>query len=113
MACFLKIFRVALQTLRLCKGPMYQSQVEFTITTVVSWDLTSVEGVSGGLTMNYSDAFGQTENVVAIPPKFEGATVGSDVTDVAYGNSRSVAAIDGYREPPAWYSVSIHAHCDR
>jgi len=56
----------------LCKGPMYQSQVEFTITTVVSWDLTSVEGVSGGLTMNYSDAFGQTENVVAIPPKFEG-----------------------------------------
>lgn len=56
----------------LCKGPMYQSQVEFTITTVVSWDLTSVEGVSGGLTMNYTDQDGTTENVVAIPPKFKG-----------------------------------------
>ena len=51
---------------------MYQSQVEFTITTVVSWDLTSVEGVYGGLTMNYTDQEGQTENVVAIPPKFKG-----------------------------------------
>ena len=51
---------------------MYQSQVEFTITTVVSWDLTSVEGVSGGLTMNYTDQDGKTENVVAIPPKFKG-----------------------------------------
>ena len=29
------------------------------ITTVVSWDLTSVEGVSGGLTMNYTDEFGK------------------------------------------------------
>lgn len=51
---------------------MYQSQVEFTITTVVSWDLTSVEGVSGGLTMNYTDQDGKCENVVAIPPKFKG-----------------------------------------
>ena len=29
------------------------------ITTVVSWDLTSVEGVSGGLTMNYTDGGGK------------------------------------------------------
>eukprot|EP00438_Fugacium_kawagutii_P036765 Skav205321 [mRNA] locus=scaffold3444:292965:297795:- [translate_table: standard] len=57
----------------LCKGPMYQSQVEFTITSVVSWDLTSVEGVSGGLTMNYTDFTGDARNVVAIPPAFKGA----------------------------------------
>lgn len=55
-------------------GPMYQSQVEFTITTVVSWDLTSVEGVSGGLTMNYTNNNGQAEDVVAIPGKFKGET---------------------------------------
>ena len=53
-------------------GPMYQSQVEFTITTVVSWDLTSVEGVSGGLTMNYTDSSGLSEDVVAIPGMFQG-----------------------------------------
>lgn len=29
------------------------------ITTVVSWDLTSVEGVSGGVTMNYTDGNGK------------------------------------------------------
>eukprot|EP00913_Durusdinium_trenchii_P025966 g24363.t1 len=52
---------------------MYQSQVEFTITTVVSWDLTSVEGVSGGLTMNYTNNNGQAEDVVAIPGKFKGS----------------------------------------
>ena len=53
-------------------GPMYQSQVEFTITSVVSWDLTSVEGVSGGLTMNYTDSYDVKEDVVAIPGKFKG-----------------------------------------
>ncbi|CAK9023897.1 unnamed protein product [Durusdinium trenchii] len=57
----------------LSMGPMYQSQVEFTITTVVSWDLTSVEGVSGGLTMNYTNNNGQAEDVVAIPGKFKGS----------------------------------------
>lgn len=53
-------------------GPMYQSQVEFTITTVVSWDLTSVEGVSGGITMNYTDGEGTVVDVVALPGKFKG-----------------------------------------
>lgn len=58
--------------LRLSAGPQYQSQVEFTITNVVSWDLTSVEGVSGGITMNYTDADDDETDVVAIPAKFEG-----------------------------------------
>ncbi|CAK9102274.1 unnamed protein product [Durusdinium trenchii] len=56
----------------LSAGPQYQSQVEFTITNVVSWDLTSVEGVSGGITMNYTDADDDETDVVAIPAKFEG-----------------------------------------
>jgi len=57
----------------LSMGPQYQSQVEFTITTVVSWDLTSVEGVSGGVTMNYTDGNGKKTDVVALPGKFTGS----------------------------------------
>jgi len=63
----------------LAKGPQYQSQFEFTITEsgsgVVSFDVTSVEGVSGGLTMTYTDSEGNAVNDVAIPGKFEGDTL--------------------------------------
>lgn len=40
----------------LSKGMLYQSQAEFTVLTkLVSYDITSVEGLSGGLVMTYTD----------------------------------------------------------
>jgi hypothetical protein len=63
----------------LAKGPSYQSQFEFTITEsgtgVVSFDVTSVEGVSGGLVMSYRDNSGNLVNDSAVPGKFEGDTL--------------------------------------
>ncbi|CAJ1407729.1 unnamed protein product [Effrenium voratum] len=74
----------------LAMGPMYQSQVEFTITTVVSWDLTSVEGVSGGITMNYTDGEGTVVDVVALPGKFKGSRL--SITDAPGVGFKTVLA---------------------
>jgi len=53
----------------LAKGPQYMSQVEFTIDKSgegsVWYDMSSVEGVSGGITMNYTDELGNTQTDVA------------------------------------------------
>ncbi|CAK0791688.1 unnamed protein product, partial [Prorocentrum cordatum] len=61
----------------LAKGPQYMSQVEFTIDRsgegAVWYDMSSVEGVSGGITMNYTDASGNAQTDVAIPGKFSGS----------------------------------------
>jgi len=65
----------------LAKGPSYQSQFEFTISEtgegsgVVSFDVTSVEGVSGGLKMTYADDRGNSVEDVAVPGKFEGTSL--------------------------------------
>lgn len=57
----------------LAKGPRYQSQVEWTIQPSgmgnVWFDLSSVEGVSGGIRMSYTDADGNQESAQAIPGK--------------------------------------------
>jgi len=57
----------------LAKGPQYQSQIEWTILKdgegPVSYDLTSVEGVSGGISMSYVDSSGSISNSTAVPPK--------------------------------------------
>lgn len=55
----------------LAKGPMYQSQIEWTIAEdgqgPVSYDLTSVEGVSGGISVSYIDSSGQNSTSSAVP----------------------------------------------
>jgi len=55
----------------LAKGPMYQSEVEFTIqqseTGQIFYDMSSVEGVSGGITMNYTDRNGAVQYDIAMP----------------------------------------------
>jgi len=66
------------QKATLAKGPSYQSQFEFTITEsggVVSFDVTSVEGVSGGLTMTYTSDLGAVIKAEAVPDKFDGDTL--------------------------------------
>jgi len=60
----------------MAKGPQYMSEVEFTIEKsgkgAVWYDMSSVEGVSGGITMNYTDNHGATQTDVAVPGKFKG-----------------------------------------
>lgn len=60
----------------MAKGPQYMSEVEFTIQQSgrgqVYYDMSSVEGVSGGITMNYTDDLGRTQTDVAVPGKFRG-----------------------------------------
>ncbi|CAK0797897.1 unnamed protein product [Prorocentrum cordatum] len=61
----------------LAKGPQYMSQVEFTIDKsgegAVWYDMSSVEGVSGGITMNYTDSSGNAQTDVAVPGRFSGS----------------------------------------
>lgn len=63
----------------LAKGPRYMSLVEFTIQESgkgqVYYDMSSVEGVSGGISMNYTDDYGRTQTDVAVPGKFPGASL--------------------------------------
>mmetsp|Transcript_67398 Transcript_67398/g.171061 ORF Transcript_67398/g.171061 Transcript_67398/m.171061 type:complete len:517 (+) Transcript_67398:145-1695(+) len=63
----------------IAKGPMYMSEVEFTIEAsgkgAVWYDMSSVEGVSGGITMNYTDDAGNMQTDVAVPAKFQGTTL--------------------------------------
>lgn len=65
------------QKMSIAKGPQYMSQVEFTIEPngkgAVWYDMSSVEGVSGGITMNYTDDDGKTQIDVAIPGPFQGS----------------------------------------
>lgn len=65
------------QRTSLAKGPRFMSQVEFTIqpsgSGQIFYDLTSVEGVSGGVTMNYTDDLGKLQTCVAVPAKFSGS----------------------------------------
>jgi len=60
----------------MAKGPRYMSLVEFTIQESgrgqVFYDMSSVEGVSGGISMNYTDDFGHVQTDVAVPGKFSG-----------------------------------------
>jgi len=60
----------------IAKGPQYMSEVEFTIEAsgrgAVWYDMSSVEGVSGGITMNYTDDTGKTQHDVAVPGRFQG-----------------------------------------
>merc|ERR1740138_1271249 len=64
------------KNISLAKGPMFMSEVEFTIqpsgSGAVWYDMSSVEGVSGGISMTYTDDFGHTQTDVATPGPFEG-----------------------------------------
>jgi len=63
----------------MAKGPQFMSEVEFTIeasgTGAVWYDMSSVEGVSGGITMNYTDDHGATQTDVAVPGRFHGTAL--------------------------------------
>mmetsp|Transcript_64056 Transcript_64056/g.179212 ORF Transcript_64056/g.179212 Transcript_64056/m.179212 type:complete len:456 (+) Transcript_64056:45-1412(+) len=67
------------KAMSIAKGPQYMSEVEFTIQEnakgQVWYDMSSVEGVSGGITMNYTDARGRTQTDTAVPGPFVGSTL--------------------------------------
>lgn len=60
----------------LAGGPQFMSQVEFTIEPsgvgAVWFDMSSVEGVSGGMSISYTDDYGATAKAVAAPSAFQG-----------------------------------------
>lgn len=63
----------------LAKGPRYMSLVEFSIQESgkgqIYYDMSSVEGVSGGMSMNYTDDFGKVQTDSAVPGMFTGGTL--------------------------------------
>jgi len=61
------------------KGPQFMSQAEFTIDVSgggqVWYDISSVEGVSGGISMTYIDDWNRTSRAAAAPGKFQGGAL--------------------------------------
>lgn len=61
------------------KGPQYMSQIEWTIQQSgqgnVWYDLSSVEGVSGGISMDYMDEDGNLQTAIAEPARFNGSVL--------------------------------------
>lgn len=103
-ACWFQDVKSNSQT-SMAKGPRFMSEVEFTIQESeqgqIYYDMSSVEGVSGGITMNYTDDLGREQTAVAVPGKFQGDKL-QVVTTPGFPTVLSDKNVLGSCDCPTW-----------